>query len=25
VANGWKVTGCSFAGVGDTGANGDGP
>jgi hypothetical protein len=22
--NGWKVTGCTFAGVGDTGANGDG-
>ncbi|HEX3816348.1 MAG TPA: hypothetical protein VHX59_26195 [Mycobacteriales bacterium] len=24
-SDGWKVTGCSFAGVGDTGSNGDGP
>lgn len=23
--DGWKVTGCAFAGIGDTGANGDGP
>ena len=25
VGDGWKVSGCTFAGVGDTGANGDGP
>ena len=25
VGDAWKVSGCTFAGVGDTGANGDGP
>lgn len=25
VGDGWKVSGCTFAGVGDQGANGDGP